>query len=220
MLKIFILDFYCLFYDSPFLIDGKMSSNNSALYYQILRGEFMYQSVCLHLFVEMNQYARIWKLNLSLSYTHKVRSGFTLVSLLSLFLLRLYEIFRCSFDFLDPQCPTNEINTLILWHSVISLQVKCVKIYTSRSESQFWVCRHDQCVRRGRAARHWMGQVAFSPKLRLETVAREKMMRWMTCEQMSREGKRSPVYGDHPCIDSLIRKKTVLEHHKDIYNHV
>lgn len=120
---------------------------------------------------EINQYARICKLNPSLSYTHEVRSGFTLVSLLSLFLLRLYEIFRCSFDFLDPQCPTNKINTLRLWHSVMSLLVKCVKIYTSRSESQFWVCRHDRCVRRGRGARHWTGQAAFSPKLHLKTVA-------------------------------------------------
>lgn len=39
---------------------------------------------------------------------------FTLVRLLSLLLLRLYELFRCRFDLLDPRCPTDTEHACML----------------------------------------------------------------------------------------------------------
>ena len=108
------------------------------------------------------------------------RSEFTLVSLLSLFLLRLYEMFRRCFDFLDPCCPRGTINTHSkslytarwgYWWSVRRCQ--CARP-TSHSRCRFWECRRDRCARRGRAARRWTGRAAFSPRPRWETVAGEE----------------------------------------------
>lgn len=113
------------------------------------------------------------------SYTHKhTQALLTLVSLLSFLLLRLYEMFRCSFDFLDPHCPlmTAELTFHYLIDWLIGGKCRC-RSRTSRSKSPFLTYRRGRCARRERGARRWMGQGASSPKPHSETAAGDRKLR-------------------------------------------
>lgn len=98
----------------------------------------------------------------------------TLVSLFSSLLLRLYEMFGRSFDFLDPHRPLTTAQLIIGHVAPVPRGVERCRWRTSRSRSPFSACRRGRCARRERGARRWTGQGASSPKPHSETAAADR----------------------------------------------